>query len=75
MYSHMSIQLRHLIESLAADAADVVPYAAVLLYVLAERGVTPEGLATFRALEGLLASVQAEVDLGGKVLGLVSVVD
>lgn len=63
MHPYVGIQLRNLVESLRANTADMVPYAPVLLHVLAERGVATEWLAAFCTFEWFLARVQAEVNL------------
>lgn len=64
VHAHVRVELGDLVEGLAADAAHVVADAAVLLHVLAQRGVPPERLVALCTLQRLLARVQPEVDLG-----------
>lgn len=63
MHSHMRVKFGDLVEGLVADITDVVPDAAVLLHVLAQRRVAPERLVALRAFERLLTGMQAEVNL------------
>lgn len=48
MHSHVRIKLGHFIEALVTHGAHVVPNAAMLLHVLAQRRVTAERLVAFR---------------------------
>lgn len=63
MYTHMCVELGHLVKRLVADRAHVVPDAPMLFHVLAECGVAPEILIALGTFQRLLARVQTEVNL------------